>query len=190
VVAFEAMPPRTSTAETHREGDDERLLIEAAKADARRFGELYERNFDRVYAFLARRAASRGEADDLTAEVFHSALASLGGSEWRGAPVGAWPLQIGRNALADRWQRAGRERSAEPLLSREEGGGMEMDRRAVLSDLVSRLPADQQRVLLERFVEQKSIRGIAKEVQRTEGAVKQLHQQDHEPLRARISAVA
>jgi len=183
------MPPRTSTAETHREGDDERLLIEAAKADARRFGELYERNFDRVYAFLARRAASRGEAEDLTAEVFHSALANLGRFEWRGAPFAAWLLQIARNALADRWQRAGRERSAEPLLSREEGGGMEMDRRAVLSDLVSRLPADQQRVLLERFVEQKSIREIAKELQRTEGAVKQLQYRALETLRARMRDV-
>ena len=44
-----------------RGGDDERLLIEAAQADPGRFDDLYERHFDRVYAFLARRAGSRAE---------------------------------------------------------------------------------------------------------------------------------
>jgi PhnB protein len=68
------MAPRASAAEIPLGGDDERLLIEAAKSDPRRFGDLYERNFDRVYAFVARRAGSRSEAEDLTAEVFHHAL--------------------------------------------------------------------------------------------------------------------
>ena len=58
-------------------GDDERLLIEAAKADPQRFATLYERNFDRVYAFVARRYGSRGEAEDLTAEVFHAGATSM-----------------------------------------------------------------------------------------------------------------
>ena len=99
--------------------DDERLLIEAAKTDPRRFAELYEQNFDRVYAFVARRAGRRGEAEDVTAEVFHHALANLGRFEWRGVPFAAWLLQIARNALADRWQRAARER----------GGAVAGDRR-------------------------------------------------------------
>ena len=43
--------------------DDERLLIEAAQKDSRRFGELYERNFERVYAFIARRVRDRHEAE-------------------------------------------------------------------------------------------------------------------------------
>jgi RNA polymerase sigma-70 factor (ECF subfamily) len=56
----------------------------------------------------------------------------------------------------------------------------------MLSDLVSRLPADQQRVVLERFVEQKSIREIAHGLRRTEGAVKQLQFRALESLRARM----
>ena len=50
---------------------DERLLIEAAQREPARFGELYDRNFVRIYAFFARRTATREEAQDLTAEVFH-----------------------------------------------------------------------------------------------------------------------
>jgi len=184
------MVPWASAAEVPLGGDDERLLIEAAKTDPRRFGDLYERNFDRVYAFVARRAGGRGEAEDLTAEVFHHALANLGRFEWRGVPFAAWLLQIARNALADRWQRAAREHVAEPAPEAgEDGMRAEVDRRAVLSDLVSRLPADQQRVVLERFVEQKSIREIARGLERSEGAVKQLQFRALESLRARMRDV-
>ncbi len=38
---------------------DERLQIEAARHDAARFAELYESNFERVYAYIARRVRSR-----------------------------------------------------------------------------------------------------------------------------------
>ena len=76
--------------------------------------------------------------------------------------------------------RSGRRKPA------SDGIGADADRRAMLSDLVSRLPADQQRVVLERFVEQKSIREIAHELRRTEGAVKQLQFRALESLRARM----
>ena len=65
---------------------DEQLLIEAAQRDPHRFADLYEHNFERVYAYIARRVPSREEAQDLTAEVFHQALANLGKFEWRGVP--------------------------------------------------------------------------------------------------------
>ncbi len=84
---------------------DERLLIEAAQRDPSCFAELYENNFDRVYAFMARRAGSRDEAEDLTAEVFHQALAGIGRFQWRGLPFVAWLLGIAGNLLRDRWHR-------------------------------------------------------------------------------------
>jgi RNA polymerase sigma-70 factor (ECF subfamily) len=65
-------------------------VIEAAKMDPRLFAKLYEQNFDRVYAFVARRAGHRAEAEDLTAEVFHHALANLGRFEWRGSSCTSW----------------------------------------------------------------------------------------------------
>ena len=169
--------------------DDERLLIEAAKADPGRFADLYERNFDRIYAFIARRARDRTEAEDLTAEVFQHALAHLGRFEWRGVPFAAWLLQIARNAVIDRWQRAARERGEPTPDPGDDGSPVDVDRRAMLSDLVGRLPDDQRRVVLERFVEQKSIREIAQALGRTEGAVKQLQFRALESLRARMRDV-
>jgi RNA polymerase sigma factor (sigma-70 family) len=87
----------------------ERRLVEAAQKDPRRFAELYENNFARVYAYVARRVRNREEAQDLTAEVFHQALANLGRFEWRGLPFSAWLMRIASNAIADRWKLAARE---------------------------------------------------------------------------------
>src|SRR5262245_33117768 len=90
--------------------DDERLLIEAAQKEPRRFAELYELNFDRVYAWIARRVLDRHEAEDLTAEVFQHALANLHRFEWRGVPFAVWLYRIASNAMADRWKERSRER--------------------------------------------------------------------------------
>ena len=57
---------------------DERLLIEAAQKDPARFAELYENNFERVYAYVVRRVGNRAETEDLTSEGFHQALLHLG----------------------------------------------------------------------------------------------------------------
>jgi RNA polymerase sigma-70 factor (ECF subfamily) len=169
-----------------RKETQERLLIEAAQKDPRRFGELYELNFGRVYAYIARRVGDRDAAEDLTSEVFHKALANLGSYEWRGAPFAAWLLQIAANAIADRWNRAARERgnparepAAQPKLD-------EIEQSARLFRLVDGLPADQRRVVALRFVEGKSIREIAQGLKRTEGAVKQLQFRALETLRARM----
>src|ERR1700733_6281518 len=88
---------------------EERLLVEAAQKDPARFAELYEINFERVYAFVARRVGDRDAAEDLTSEVFHKALANLRRFEWRGGPFAALFLRIAANAIADRGQRTTRE---------------------------------------------------------------------------------
>ena len=49
------MVHRVPAVEAHSDGTDERVLIEAAQRDPIRFAELYERNFGRVYTFIARR---------------------------------------------------------------------------------------------------------------------------------------
>ena len=62
----------------------------------------------------------------------------------------------------------------------------EVDRRATLFRLVEGLPSEQQRVVVLRFVEQKSIKEVAKAIRKTEGAVKQLQFRALTTLRARM----
>jgi len=162
---------------------DERLLVEAAKRDPALFGELYTRNFHVVYAYIARRAASREEAEDLTSEVFHQALANLKRFEWRGAPFAAWLMRIAANAIADRWRLRARETGDPPDDELSDPGAEDIERRAALFQMVERLSEDQRQVIIARFVEQKSIRDIAQELKRTEGAIKQLQFRALEKLR-------
>ena len=165
-------------------GTEERLRIEAAQRDPSRFAELYEAHLERVYAYAVRRVRNRHEAEDVTAEVFHQALANLGRFEWRGVPFAAWLFRIAANAIADRAKRAAREHGnpvpeQEPVLER-------IEEHARLYRLVRELPADQRRVIEMRFTEEKTIREIARELGRSEGAVKQLQFRAVQSLRARM----
>ncbi|PYQ51711.1 MAG: RNA polymerase subunit sigma-70, partial [Acidobacteria bacterium] len=53
---------------------------------------------------------------------------------------------------------------------------------------VDRLPKDQRRVIVMRFVEQRSIREIAQDLGKTEGAIKQLQWRALQNLRAQMHA--
>ena len=168
---------------------DERLLIEAAQKDPARFGELYEIHFERVYAYIARRVQDRAETEDLTADVFQQALANLKRFEWRGIPFAAWLFRIAANLITDRWQRSGREIADEERVEAAQVSPKEIEqveRQATLFRLVDSLPAEQHRVVVLRFVEQKSIKEVAREIRKTEGAVKQLQFRALSNLRARM----
>jgi RNA polymerase sigma-70 factor (ECF subfamily) len=52
--------------------------------------------------------------------------------------------------------------------------------------LVETLPAEQKRVVVMRFVEEKSIKEVAREISKSEGAVKQLQFRALTALRARM----
>jgi RNA polymerase sigma-70 factor (ECF subfamily) len=180
-----------------READDlmaERLLIEAAQRDPVRFAVLYNNNFERVYAYVVRRVRSRADAEDLTSHVFHQALANIRRFEWRGAPFAAWLFKIAANAITDYSQRKTREQNplggdnpapAEPEEVRIE----QAERQARLFRLVNQLPEDQRRVITLRFGEEKSIREVASDLGRSEGAVKQLQFRAIENLRAKMGVL-
>ena len=163
----------------------DRQQVEAAQRDPSRFADLYEQNFYRVYAYVTRRVGGRHQAEDLTADVFREALAGIQKFEWRGVPFAAWLLGIASRVLADYWKRSGRE-SGNPSPDPDTAVPAEVERTAMLFQLVDRLPEAQFRVIHLRFVEQKSIREIAQELGRSEGAVKQLQLRALENLRAQM----
>jgi RNA polymerase sigma-70 factor (ECF subfamily) len=189
-------------------GVDEQFLVAAAQQDPSRFAELYESNFDRVYAYVSRRVLHRHDAEDLTAEVFHAALRDLARFEWRGLPFAAWLMGIAAHLLADRWRQAAKwpeistndlERgdtspdSIDSAIIDPKSIGAritdpKIEERAMLYQLVGELAPDQRQVILRRFVDQKSVREIASELGRSEGAIKQLQFRALQNLRMRIGS--
>ncbi len=161
---------------------DERALIEAAQADPARFVDLYDRHFHRVWAYVIRRTGNHAEAEDVTSEVFRRALEHLPRFEWRGTPFIAWLLRIASNALATRWERQARETGDPPEAFIE--SDVALERRAMLFQLVERLPEVQRVVIELRYVEGHSLSEVAQQLGKSEGAVKQLQHRALEHLRA------
>lgn len=167
---------------TTPESQLEQDLISAAQADPRHFLELYDRYFHRVWAFGLSRTGNRTEAEDVTSEVFRRALENLDMYEWRGVPFSAWLLRIASNVIADRFQKTSRE-SADPAPPAAPAPDPDLERRAMLFQLVDRLPDVQRRVIELRYIEQQSLLEIAGTLGKTEGAIKQLQRRALEHLR-------
>jgi RNA polymerase sigma-70 factor, ECF subfamily len=187
---------------------EERRLVEAAQQDRARFGDVYERYFELVYGYVARRVRDRAATEDLTSEVFRKALANIDRFKWTGAPFGAWLLRIAANVIADRAKKAARERGSSPSvsdgvhppsltagLSRPDDASVPQSQQVQLEDAekrawvirkVDELPEDQRRVVRMRFAEEKSINEIALELGRSDGAVKQLQFRAFQNLRAKL----
>ncbi len=178
-------------------GMDEQAMIAAAQNNPSRFAELYERNFGRVYSYIVRRVEDRHDAEDLTAEVFHEALRNLPRFEWRGLPFAAWLFGIAAHLLSERWRNKARRQAlfvegddlgSDGKVSSGCASDPKVEERAMLYELVDGLPPDQRLVILRRFVEQKSVREIAVELGRSEGAIKQLQFRALQNLRMQIGS--
>lgn len=172
-----------------REGgvfEDEATLVSEAQRDPRRFGALYERNFDVVYAFVSRRVGSRAEAEDVTATVFYKALANLAGFEWRGVPFAAWLVRIAANEVSSLRRRAVSVTQVDVPVEVDLEG---LEQRARLFAELRKLPADQRRVLAMRFGEDRPIAEVATVLGRSEGAVKQLQFRALAAMRKRMGDV-
>ena len=200
--------PENIRLDNEREAE-KRRLVEAAQQDRAHFVQVYEEYFALVYAYVARRTRSRDNAEDMTAEVFRKALENLSRFKWTGAPFGAWLLRIASNLIADRAKRAARELGSSPRVSKgvdtpsltnglsprpqptakqsQQTDLEEAERSARLFRLVNDLADDQQRVIIMRFADEKSIREIAGELGRSEGAVKQLQFRALQNLRGKLA---
>src|SRR5580765_2318257 len=144
---------------------EERRLVEAAQQDRACFGDVYERYFELVYGYVARRVRDRAATEDLTSEVFRKALANIDRFKWTGAPFGAWLLRIAANVIADRAVKAARERGSSPSVSEgfatpgthagsaqtQQSELEEGERLAWVIRKVDELPDDQRRVVRMRF---------------------------------------
>jgi RNA polymerase sigma-70 factor (ECF subfamily) len=88
--------------------EEERELVERAKADPQAFEELYNRYYGRIFAFAYRRVQSRELAEDITADVFMKALGGLPKFTWQGVSFSAWLYRIANNRITDQFRRGGR----------------------------------------------------------------------------------
>ena len=132
--------------------------------------------FDRVYAFLYSRVGNRFDAEDLTQQVAMKALPRLR-TDAPPESVRAYLYSTARSVLAMFW--SGRLRMPESELSSDMADTADRaspepsaESAAWLDRTLSALPAHYREVLELRFLQNLSIRDVAHQMGRTEGAVK------------------
>ena len=169
-----ARPARDST-------ENIRALVDRAKqGDRRALEELYLIHFDRIYSYLHMSVGNRHDAEDLTNQTFVKMLESIERFEWRQVPLSAWLFRIAHNLAMDHF-RAGRrwqpeEEPPEPAdehVSADEEALQAISRQSMIS-MIEGLSADQQQVLLLKFVFNFANGDIAAILGKTEGAIKSL----------------
>lgn len=147
---------------------------------------LQRRSLDRVFSYLLLHCPRREDAEDLTAEVFAAAVASI--ERYRGdAQVETWLIGIARRKLTD----AARKRSRRPEVLASDLGEhapepssgstaapdrclAERERHDAVRQAVLQLPEPQRDALWLRCVHQLSLAETARVLRRSEDAIKGL----------------
>ncbi len=155
----------------------DRQLVDAARdGDDRAFEQLYERYYPRINAFVARLAHDRDRAEDLTQDVFISALHRLRATE-QAIAFRPWIYEIARNACIDEYRRSRRTREvplerdgADGWLAHPAGGpspDVAAERKQQLEDLCGAfrgLSERHHRIIVLRELEGMSYRQIGEQL--------------------------
>ena len=160
--------------------EDEKRLVDLAKSgDGEAFGQLYEAYFDRVYRFIFFRVTDDQIAEDLASQVFLKAWENLHRYHPRG-PFLAWLYAIARNTVIDNY------RTRKPVVSLDEAAPLaaqddKLDDRMqlqfevqTLREAMQQLTQEQQEVIMLKFMADYDTAQIAKEMGKTEGAIRAL----------------
>lgn len=152
-----------------------------AARDPAAFGALYDRFLDRVYRYLYYRVGNRPDAEDLAEQVFTKAWDAIPRFRWQGKPFLAWLYRLAHNVLVDH------VRTHKPVISLDnddrpieiasDASTRELERQLdadLLGRAISQLTADQQQVIVLRFIEGYDSVQIARIMDKREGAIRAL----------------
>jgi RNA polymerase sigma-70 factor (ECF subfamily) len=143
--------------------DPEATLVAAAQRDPAAFLALYDRYFPRIHGYMRVRLRDAAACEDLTSQVFTTALARLatfrhdgGGRE--GSNFGAWLFRIAQRAVQDTYRGRQTERLAEETLHALPDGSPGPEEQALAAErerrlraVVGALPAERQHLLALRY---------------------------------------
>jgi RNA polymerase sigma-70 factor, ECF subfamily len=156
---------------------DEQLIKSAKSGDKAAVSQLYERYVDRIYRYVAYRVPI-DDAEDLTAEVFVKMVEGIKSFEYTGAPFESWLYRIASARIAD----FHRLRARKPLGDMDDNISdsspqpeehlMDEQEQKLVREALLMLDADDQELLILRFVERKSHKEVAEILSRNEAAIR------------------
>jgi len=154
--------------------------MRARQGDAEAIAALYRMYAQAIYRYVAYRIGNEGDAEDLTAEVFLRMVEALPAYQPSGAPFEAWLYRIASARVVDYYRRHGRRPQVE-LTEHLPGTGPLPEERvhrdqeaAELRAALASLAPEHQKVLILRFVENRSHKEVAAVLGKSEAAVRMI----------------
>ena len=187
--------PNTREAAAVSPHEDAALARRARDGDPQAFAALYDRYFEVVYRYVYYRVREVEEAEDVTSEVFFRALRAMPRYEPR-QPFLAWLYRIARNAVIDRARSLRPRVSFEDALAHPDAGEhvvdpdvriLANDRRERLRAALGSLTAEQQEVVILRFVEGLSAEEVGQIMGKRAGTVRGLQFRALQALKKHIT---
>jgi len=167
--------------------------VERAKSDPAAFGELYDRYAAQIYRFIRARIRDESAAEDITAEVFLSALRHIKSYRDQGRPFSCWLYRIAINAIASHYRG---QRSA---LSLDDQLGLvsplldpldevvDRERLRTIWQAVDALPAQQRAAMILKFSEDMTMDEIGGVLGKSPAAAKLLVYRAMQRLRRELA---
>ena len=154
--------------------------VERAKTDPAAFGELYDRYSARIYRFVRSRIHDDGLAEDVTADVFMSALRGIKNYQDQGRPFSCWLYRIAANAVASHY------RNRRPQLSLDDAIALPAlevdpadeviarDRVRAVWQAIDRLPRQQRAAMILKFSDDLTMEDVGAVLGKSPAAAKLL----------------
>ena len=166
------------TKDSEGRSDEAMLVQRAIGRDAEAFGRLYDMNVDRIYRHIYYRVSNEHDAEDLTQQVFLKAWQAIDRYRKMASPFVAWLMTISHNLVVDFYRTRkdktyleaevlASDAASSPERAAEASFEQQRLRRAIL-----RLRADEQQVVIMRFIEGFEFAEIASVMKKKEGNVR------------------
>jgi RNA polymerase sigma-70 factor (ECF subfamily) len=167
--------------------------VERAKTDPAAFAELYDRYSARIFRFVRSRIHDDGLAEDVTADVFMSALRGIKNYQDQGRPFSCWLYRIAANAVASHY------RNRRPQLSLDDAVDLAVvtidpadevvDRERVRAvwQAVDRLPPQQRAAMILKFSDDLTMEDIGAILGKSSAAAKLLIYRAVQRLRVELA---
>lgn len=174
-------------------------LLAAAVRDGEAFGELYRRHEEAILVYMLRRTDASDVAADLTAEVFATALGSIGRYRADAGPPIGWLFGIAANVLSVSHRRSrvvdrARRRAGFPVLELSDQTLEHLDRLADIGAGVEamgrlrELPDDQRAAIEAHVLGERTYQDIATELQCSPNVVSQRVSRGLRSLRSQLES--
>ncbi len=171
--------------------EEELLITKAQQGDEQSFGTLYDRYMPQIYRFIFLKTRRKQDAEDLTHIVFMHAWEHIKGFSFQGFPFTSWLYRIAHNTVIDHYRTS---RSYEDItkvpeeyIAEPSSDATQIDQKIKMHEVqhaLTQLDADQQNVILMKFVNELSNKEIALALEKTEGAVRVIQHRALKNLRA------